>query len=50
MFVGSSILGITVLAWRTLTYYTNMILGGFISLKVFKDLDQIQKMAENSEN
>lgn len=50
IFVGSSVLGITVLAWRTLTYYTNMILGGFISLKVFKDLDQIQKLAENSEN
>lgn len=50
IFVGSSILGVTVLAWRTLTYYTNMILGGFISLKVFKDLDQIQKLAENSEN
>lgn len=50
IFVGPSVLGITVLSWRSLTYYANMILGGFMSLKVFKDMDLIQKLTENSEN
>ncbi|HEY3360850.1 MAG TPA: flippase-like domain-containing protein [Methanosarcina sp.] len=48
IFVGSSVLGITVLSWRSLTYYTNIVLGGFMSLKVFKDMDLIQKLTENS--
>lgn len=48
IFVGSSVLGITVLSWRSLTYYTNIILGGFMSLKVFKDMDLIQKLTEDS--
>ncbi|HWR25759.1 MAG TPA: flippase-like domain-containing protein [Methanosarcina sp.] len=45
IFVGSSILGITVIAWRALTYHMNLIVGGFMSLKVLKDMDLIKKLA-----
>ncbi|AKB17844.1 flippase-like domain-containing protein [Methanosarcina sp. WWM596] len=44
IFVDSSILGITVLAWRTLTYHMNLLIGGLMSLKVIKDMDIIKKM------
>jgi uncharacterized protein (TIRG00374 family) len=44
IFVGSSILGITVIAWRALTYHMNLVVGGFMSLKVLKDMDLIKKL------
>jgi len=43
IFVDSSVLGITVLAWRTLTYHMNLLLGGLMSLKVLKDMNGIKK-------
>jgi len=48
VFVSPSILGITVLAWRALTYYLNLLVGGFVSLKVLKDMDVIKKLIGDS--
>ena len=48
IFVSSSVLGITVLAWRALTYHMNMLLGGIMSLKILRDMDLIKKLTENS--
>ncbi len=44
IFVDSSILGITVLAWRALTYHMNLLIGGLISLKIVKDMNLIKKL------
>jgi uncharacterized protein (TIRG00374 family) len=44
IFVNSSVLGITVLAWRALTYYMNLLFGGLMSLKVLRDMDLIKKL------
>ena len=48
VFVDGPILGVTVMAWRALTYYMNLLVGGFISLKVVKDLDLINKLIGKS--
>ncbi len=48
MFVNSSVLGITVLAWRALTYHMNLLFGGIVSLKILKDMDLIKKLTEDS--
>ncbi|MDQ1276235.1 MAG: glycosyltransferase 2 family protein [Euryarchaeota archaeon] len=44
IFVDSSILGITVLAWRALTYHMNLLIGGLASLKIVKDMNLIRKL------
>jgi uncharacterized protein (TIRG00374 family) len=44
IFVDSSVLGITVLAWRALTYHMNLLMGGLVSLKVIKDMNLIKKL------
>jgi uncharacterized protein (TIRG00374 family) len=44
IFVDSSVLGITVLAWRALTYHINLLIGGLISLKILKDMNLIRKL------
>lgn len=44
LFVTSSMLGITIMAWRALTYYMNLLVGGFISFKILKDTDFIKKL------
>ncbi|MDI9395680.1 MAG: flippase-like domain-containing protein [Euryarchaeota archaeon] len=44
VFVDSSILGITVLAWRALTYHMNLLIGGLISLKIIKDTNLFTKL------
>jgi uncharacterized protein (TIRG00374 family) len=43
IFISSSVLGITVLAWRALTYHMNLLLGGIMSLKILRDMDLIKK-------
>ncbi|KKG07877.1 MULTISPECIES: flippase-like domain-containing protein [unclassified Methanosarcina] len=48
IFVDSSILGITVLAWRTLTYHMNLLIGGLMSLKIIKDMNMIKKLIGDS--
>jgi glycosyltransferase 2 family protein len=48
LFVSSSVLGITVLAWRVLTYHLNLLLGGIMSLKILRDMDLIKKLTGNS--
>ena len=47
VFIDASIIGITVIAWRALTYYMNLLLGGLMSLKVIKDMDLIKKVIGN---
>lgn len=44
IFVDSSVLGITVLAWRALMYHMNLLAGGLASLKIVKDMDLIKKL------
>ena len=48
VFVDSSILGVTVIAWRALTYHMNLLFGGIVSLKVIKDMDLIKKLIGES--
>lgn len=48
IFVSPSVLGITVLAWRALTYHMNLLLGGIMSLKILGDMDLIKKLTGNS--
>lgn len=48
IFVSPAVLGITVLAWRALTYHMNLLFGGILSLKILKDMDLIKKLTEES--
>jgi conserved hypothetical protein len=38
IFIGSSILGVFVVIFRCMTYYTTLLAGGFAGLKVLKDM------------
>jgi len=42
-FVPANALGITVAAWRAFTFYINLLAGGFVSFKLLKDTELIQK-------
>ncbi len=44
---SSSLVGITVIAWRAFTYYTNIVAGSFVSAKILKDTDFIQDLLES---
>ncbi len=44
VYVTSSILGITVITWRALTFYMNIFVGSFVSIKILKDTDMISKL------
>jgi len=39
IFVPVSILGIVVAVWRFIIYYINLVIGGFVSLKILKNVD-----------
>jgi uncharacterized protein (TIRG00374 family) len=41
-FVSTSILGVFILAWRSVTYYLNILVGGFVSLKILKGTKVIE--------
>lgn len=43
VFISASILGIAVTAWRAFTFYTNILVGGFVSFKLLKDTEIVQK-------
>ncbi|WP_231593698.1 lysylphosphatidylglycerol synthase transmembrane domain-containing protein [Methanosarcina siciliae] len=43
-FINASIIGVTIIAWRSLTYYMNLLLGGVMSLKMIKDTNPIRKL------
>ncbi|TGC07872.1 lysylphosphatidylglycerol synthase transmembrane domain-containing protein [Methanolobus halotolerans] len=43
VFVSSSLLGITVIAWRALTFYMNLVVGSFVSFRILKDTDFMKK-------
>ena len=38
------LVGIVVICWRAVTYYMNMIVGAFVSIKVVKDMDFIRRV------
>ncbi|WP_292464753.1 flippase-like domain-containing protein [Methanolobus sp.] len=44
MFVSSSLLGITVVVWRALTFYMNLLVGGFVSFRILKDTEMMKKL------
>ncbi|MFP4655825.1 MAG: YbhN family protein [Methanohalobium sp.] len=44
VFVPASILGIIVVAWRALTFYMNLIVGGIVSFKILKDTELMKKL------
>ena len=43
VFMPASILGIAVTAWRAFTFYANIVVGGFVSFKLLKDTEWVQK-------
>jgi len=43
VFMPASIIGIAVIGLRAFTFYTNVIVGGFVSFKLLKDSDLIKK-------
>ncbi|MBC7085838.1 MAG: flippase-like domain-containing protein [Methanomethylovorans sp.] len=43
-FVGSSLIGIAVVSWRAITFYINLAVGGFVSLKIINDTDYIKRL------
>ncbi|MDI6902671.1 MAG: flippase-like domain-containing protein [Methanocellales archaeon] len=45
-FVGSSILGIFVMAWRVIIYHVNLAVGGFVSLSILKDMQLMKEVLE----
>lgn len=44
LFVNSSVIGILILAWRALTYYLNLLIGGVVSIKLLHDIDLIKEV------
>ncbi|WP_292486561.1 flippase-like domain-containing protein [Methanohalobium sp.] len=44
IFVVSSLIGVTVVTWRALTYYMNLLVGGFVSIKIAKDTELINRL------
>lgn len=44
LFVNSSVIGILILAWRALTYYMNLLIGGIVSIKLLHDIDLIKEV------
>jgi uncharacterized protein (TIRG00374 family) len=43
VFVSSSLLGITVVVWRALTFYMNLLVGGFVSFWILKDTEVMKR-------
>ena len=43
VFMPASILGIAVAAWRAFTFYTNILVGGFVSFKLLKDTELVKR-------
>ncbi|WP_292390185.1 lysylphosphatidylglycerol synthase transmembrane domain-containing protein [Methanosarcina sp. UBA5] len=50
VFVPANILGITVAGWRGITFYTNIIAGGFVSFKLLKDTELVKKYLNQSQS
>jgi uncharacterized protein (TIRG00374 family) len=44
VFVSPSLLGITVVVWRALTFYMNLLVGGFVSFWILKDTEIMKKL------
>ena len=45
-FIGTSILGVFIITWRFVSYYLNILVGGFVSLKVLKDTQILEGTVE----
>jgi conserved hypothetical protein len=50
VFMPANILGITVAAWRGITFYTNIVAGGFVSFKLLKDTELVKKYLNQSQS
>ncbi|MFP4655458.1 MAG: YbhN family protein [Methanohalobium sp.] len=44
VFVASSLIGVTVIAWRAFTYYMNLLVGGFVSIKIIRDTELMNRL------
>ncbi len=44
VFVPTYLLGIVVLSWRAFTFYTNLLVGGFVSFKILKDTSLVDEL------
>ncbi|ADE35787.1 lysylphosphatidylglycerol synthase transmembrane domain-containing protein [Methanohalophilus mahii] len=44
VFVPTYVLGIVVVAWRALTFYLNLLVGGFVSFKILKDTVEVDEL------
>ena len=44
VFVCPSLLGVTVVVWRALSFYMNLLVGGFVSFKIMKDTEMMKKL------
>jgi hypothetical protein len=44
VFVPTYMLGIIVVAWRALTFYLNLLVGGFVSFKILKDTVEVDEL------
>ena len=45
-FISISILGVFIITWRFVSYYLNILVGGFVSLKVLKDTQILEGTIE----
>ncbi len=43
VFMPAGIIGIAVTGWRAFTFYTNILVGGFVSFKLLKDTEMVKK-------
>jgi len=45
-FISTSILGVFIIAWRSVTYYLNILVGGLVSLKILKGTEVLEGTVE----
>ena len=41
-FISTSILGVFIIAWKSVTYYLNILVGGLVSLKILKGTEVLE--------
>lgn len=50
VFMPAGIIGIAVIGLRAFTFYTNILVGGFVSFKLLKDSEMVKKYLKLSQN
>jgi uncharacterized membrane protein YbhN (UPF0104 family) len=48
VFMTASIIGVAVTGWRASTFYTNILVGGFVSFKLLKDTGIVKRYLKRS--